>query len=303
MVWPSTTSSSGSSWPASTRGCAGWACSSPATRPRPRSWPGRRWADLVALGGAPPERPGRLRPQGAGQPAPLAAAPGRGRVPVPGRHEDEAGPTPRGRAGHGPLAGRPGPPAPPAGRAALRRPDGLAWPTEHGAFDQFLRRRGRRGRALAVRGVLAVVVALALAAGIPACSPAGRPAVRLGDLAGLERGRHLCHRLALPLHPGAGLPEGRPLAGPDRPGRDRRGPRRPPAGPGGGPAARRRPAHHQCPARRGAWRAYVRQASEDVFELEFPGYRPRPGTGVHAEDIEPTYLLKGQLGVLRDCLS
>ena len=137
----------------------------------------------------------------------------------------------------------------------------------------------------------------------PACSPAGRPAVRLGDLAGLERGRHLCHRLALPLHPGAGLPEGRPLAVPDRPGRDRRGPRRPPAGPGGGPAARRRPAHHQCPARRGAWRAYVRQASEDVFELEFPGYGPRPGTGVHAEDIEPTYLLKGQLGVLRDCLS
>ena len=54
---------------------------------------------------------------------------------------------------------------------------------------------------------------------------------------------------------------------------------------------------------RGAWRAYVRQASEDVFEPEFPGYRPRPGTGVHAEDIEPTYLLKGQLGVLRDCLS
>jgi hypothetical protein len=46
---------------------------------------------------------------------------------------------------------------------------------------------------------------------------------------------------------------GPPLAGPDRPGRDRRGPRRPPAGPGGGPAARRhRPAHHQRPARRGA---------------------------------------------------
>ena len=36
---------------------------------------------------------------------------------------------------------------------------------------------------------------------------------------------------------------------------------------------------------RGAWRAYVRQASEDVFELEFPGYGPRPGTGVHAEDM------------------
>jgi hypothetical protein len=53
----------------------------------------------------------------------------------------------------------------------------------------------RRGRALAVRGVLAVVVALALAAGIPRLLT-GRTAGRLGDLAGLERGRHLCHRLA-----------------------------------------------------------------------------------------------------------
>ena len=33
---------------------------------------------------------------------------------------------------------------------------------------------------------------------------------------------------------------------------------------------------------RGAWRAYVRQGSEDVFELDFPRYRPRPGTGVLA---------------------
>jgi hypothetical protein len=36
-------------------------------------------------------------------------------------------------------------------RAALRRPDGSPWPDEHGAFDQFQRRRARRGRALAAR--------------------------------------------------------------------------------------------------------------------------------------------------------
>jgi hypothetical protein len=53
---------------------------------------------------------------------------------------------------------------------------------------------------------------------------------------------------------------------------------------------------------RGAWRAYVRQGSEDVFELEFPGYRLRPGTGVHAQDIEPTYLLKASWAC-SDCLS
>jgi hypothetical protein len=56
---------------------------------------------------------------------------------------------------------------------------------------------------------------------------------------------------------------------------------------------------------RGAWRAYVRQGGgEDVFELHFPSRRTRPGTGVHAEGIEPTfYLVGGQLAVLRDCLS
>ena len=54
----------------------------------------------------------------------------------------------------------------------------------------------------------------------------------------------------------------------------------------------------------GAWRAYVRQGrSEDVFELAFPSRQTRPGVGVHAEDIEPTFLAGGQLGVFRDCLS
>jgi hypothetical protein len=54
----------------------------------------------------------------------------------------------------------------------------------------------------------------------------------------------------------------------------------------------------------GAWRVYIRQGHvEDGFELAFPSRQTRPGVGVHAEDIEPTFLARGQLGVLRDCLS
>jgi hypothetical protein len=53
----------------------------------------------------------------------------------------------------------------------------------------------------------------------------------------------------------------------------------------------------------GAWRVYVRQGSEDVFELAFPSRQTRPGVGVHAEGIEPAFRLNGQLMVLRDCLS
>jgi len=57
-------------------------------------------------------------------------------------------------------------------------------------------------------------------------------------------------------------------------------------------------------AGQGAWRASVRQGrSEDVFELAFPSRQTRPGVGVHAEDIEPTFLVAGELGVFRDCLS
>jgi hypothetical protein len=52
-------------------------------------------------------------------------------------------------------------------RAALRRPEGSTWPEGHGAFDQFLHRRARRSRALAARGALAVVVAVALVVGLP----------------------------------------------------------------------------------------------------------------------------------------
>ena len=61
-------------------------------------------------------------------------------------------------------------------RAALRRPEGSPWPQEHGAFDQFLHRRARRGRALAARGALAVVVAVALVVGLPRLLPS-RPVV------------------------------------------------------------------------------------------------------------------------------
>jgi len=56
-------------------------------------------------------------------------------------------------------------------RATLHRPERSPWPDDHGAFDQFLRRRTRRSRALAARGALAVVVALALPAGLPRLLP------------------------------------------------------------------------------------------------------------------------------------
>jgi hypothetical protein len=54
----------------------------------------------------------------------------------------------------------------------------------------------------------------------------------------------------------------------------------------------------------GAWRVYVRQGgAEDGFELAFPSRQTKPGVGVHAEDIEPGFVVQGQLMVLRDCLS
>jgi hypothetical protein len=53
----------------------------------------------------------------------------------------------------------------------------------------------------------------------------------------------------------------------------------------------------------GAWKAYVRQGSDDRFELAFPSRQTRPGMGVHSESVEPSFLLAGQLPVLRDCLS
>jgi hypothetical protein len=63
-------------------------------------------------------------------------------------------------------------------RAALRRPENASWPTEDGAFDQFLRRRTHRGRALAARGALALVVVVALAAGVPRLLPGPRSSRR-----------------------------------------------------------------------------------------------------------------------------
>ncbi|HEV3465116.1 MAG TPA: hypothetical protein VHS79_05275 [Actinomycetes bacterium] len=326
-------------------------------------------------------------------------------------------------------------------RGALRRPDGLAWPDEHGAFDQFLHRRTRRGRALAARGALALVVAVALAAGIPRLLP-GRPVVpaapplsgrvvqvpgggfevavpagwtdllgsrrivtpasEIGSGVALRPMRRAANTMVMlytgtlspaqypGIEPGGGDPD--PSVSADRATErleDRGGPlgrgRRPDGRPyvwqqtllgsnevakyaiawpyhctaeqacppaarwralfvhgvsEEGPATRARvlevvrrvveevrPVTNALPGGalgsvdlavppvkgrwrlgtggkgQGAWEASVRQGDEDVFELEFPARRTRPGVGMRAEDIEPTILLRGQLGVLRDCLS
>jgi hypothetical protein len=326
-------------------------------------------------------------------------------------------------------------------RAALRRPENASWPEEGGAFDQFQRRRTRRGRALAARGALAVVVVVALAAGIPRLLPSrpgvpatlpitGRPLQMPGggfevlvpagwtDLSrsrtmftrGSESGSGVALRpmrraantfvilytaVLSPVQypgtePGGGDPD--PSVSADRATErleDRGGPlgrgRRPDGRPyvwqqtllgtnevakyaiawpyhctpeqacppaarwralivngvtEEGPATRQRvlemvrrvvdtvrPVTNALPGGvlgsvdlaippvkgrwqlgtggkgQGAWEAHVRQGSEDVFELEFPTRRTRPGVGMRAEDIEPTILLRGQLGILNDCLS
>jgi hypothetical protein len=326
-------------------------------------------------------------------------------------------------------------------RAALRRPENASWPEEGGAFDQFQRRRTRRGRALAARGALALVVVVALAAGIPRLLPSrpvvpatppitGRPLQMPGggfevlvpagwtDLSrsrtvitpGSETGSGVALRpmrraantfvilytaVLSPVQypgtePGGGDPD--PSVSADRATErleDRGGPlgrgRRPDGRPyvwqqtllgsnevaryaiawpyhctpeqacppaarwralivngvtEEGPTTRQRvlemvrrvvdtvrPVTNALPGGvlgsvdlaippvkgrwqlgtggkgQGAWEAYVRQGSEDVFELEFPTRRTRPGVGMRAEDIEPAILLRGQLGILNDCLS
>jgi hypothetical protein len=55
---------------------------------------------------------------------------------------------------------------------------------------------------------------------------------------------------------------------------------------------------------RARWQAYVRQDRVEAgFELHFPYLKVKPGRGVHAEDIEPTLLARGELPMLKDCLS
>ena len=326
-------------------------------------------------------------------------------------------------------------------RVALRRPEGSPWPKEHGAFDQFLHCRTRRGRALAARGALAVVVAVVLVVGLPRLLPSrpvlpatppitGRPLQMPGggfevlvptgwtDLSrsrtivtpgsgsgsgvALRPMRRAANTFVMlytavlsPVQypgtePGGGDPD--PSVSADRATErleDRGGPlgwgRRPDgrpfvwqqtllgsnevaryaiawpyhctpeqACPPGarwralivsgvteeGPATRQRvlevvrrvveevrPVTNALPggvlgsvdlaippvngrwrlgtggSGQGAWEASVRQGDEDVFELEFPTRRTRPGAGMRAEDIEPTILLRGQLGILRDCLT
>ena len=91
-------------------------------------------------------------------------------------------------------------------RAALRRPEGSTWPEGHGAFDQFLHRRARRSRALAARGALAVVVAVALVVGPPP-GRAGEPAAH-GPAAAAARRRLRGHRAGRLDRPEQ-VPEGR----------------------------------------------------------------------------------------------
>jgi hypothetical protein len=320
-------------------------------------------------------------------------------------------------------------------RQALRRPDGSAWPDERGAFDQFLRRRTRRGRTLVAQAALALVVALVLAAvtprllssrpvdpvappgrvlrapagGFEVAVPAGWTELRrdrmvfghTGSGIGLRPMRRAAGTMVLVYtailspsqYPGTepgGDPDpsvtadrstrslddaGSPLGQGRRPDgrayvwRTRLAPGEvaeyaiawpypchrneacPPAArwrvllvsarTAEGSATQQRvlevvrrivetvrPVTNALPGGapgqvdlavppvkgrwllgtggdgRGAWRAYVRQGrSEDVFELHFPARKTRPGAGVRAEDIEPTFLLDGQLGVLNDCLS
>jgi hypothetical protein len=52
-------------------------------------------------------------------------------------------------------------------REAFRRPEGDPWPDERGAFDRFLRRRARRGRAVAAGACLGLVAVLGAAALLP----------------------------------------------------------------------------------------------------------------------------------------
>jgi hypothetical protein len=327
-------------------------------------------------------------------------------------------------------------------RAALRRPEDATWPDEHGAFDRFLRHRARRGRALAARAGLALVVALALAAVTPRLlprdpagpvTPPGRvvrapaggfevtvpagwtdlardrriffPGKDTGSGVGLRPMRRapdtrvLVYTAILSptqypgIEPGAdpdpsvtadpttkkldddsktlgraSRPDGRPYVWRTRlapievaeyavawPYRCRPDEACPPAArwrvlvvhgtsaegaatrqrvlevvrqivetarpvtnalPGGGPPGLVDVGVAPVTGRwllgtggsgPGAWQAYVRQGGsegiEDGFELHFPSRKTRPGVGVHAEDIEPTILLAGQLGILRDCLS
>ena len=52
-------------------------------------------------------------------------------------------------------------------RETFRRPEGHPWPDERGAFDRFLRRRARRGRAVAAGACLGLVVVLGAASLLP----------------------------------------------------------------------------------------------------------------------------------------
>jgi hypothetical protein len=65
-------------------------------------------------------------------------------------------------------------------REAFRQPEGRPWPDERGAFDRFLRRRARRGRAVAAGACLALVAVLGVASLLPRLLAGGDvvPAIR-----------------------------------------------------------------------------------------------------------------------------
>jgi len=65
-------------------------------------------------------------------------------------------------------------------REAFRQQEGQPWPDERGAFDRFLRRRARRGRAVAAGACLALVAVLGAASLLPRLLAGGDvvPAIR-----------------------------------------------------------------------------------------------------------------------------
>ncbi|HEV8165146.1 MAG TPA: hypothetical protein VGR74_11975, partial [Actinomycetota bacterium] len=63
-------------------------------------------------------------------------------------------------------------------RRLVRRPEGSSWPADRGAYDRFLHRRARRGRAMAAGAgvaLLAVLAGAVLVPRLPDREPAARP--------------------------------------------------------------------------------------------------------------------------------
>jgi hypothetical protein len=61
-------------------------------------------------------------------------------------------------------------------RRLVRRPEGSSWPADRGAYDRFLHRRTRRGRAMAAAAGVALLAVLAGAVLVPRLLPEREPA-------------------------------------------------------------------------------------------------------------------------------